>query len=272
MGGDGEDLALALQLSDIFAWDIDFTSDLRNGDTFKIVVEGLYLDGQLKRYGNILCAEFVNNGESHHAYRFERGERADYYDGEGRSLKKAFLKAPLNFRRVSSGFSKGRFHPILRIYRPHHGFDYAASAGTPVSSVGDGKVIFAGVRGQYGKLVIIHHPNGWKTYYGHLSKIEKGVKKGASVDQGRIIGRVGSTGLATGPHLHYEVRIRNRPVNPLGLKLPRGSAVHDTSWIEFAAFRNAMDMRLVSITPQVVASAPNDRGGRTQPARRGRTS
>lgn len=254
--GEGrEDLLLALDFSDIFAWDIDFTSDLRRGDFFKVVVEGLYLQGEFRKYGDILSAEFSNNGETYRAYRFERDGKAGYYDAEGKSLKKAFLKAPLSFRRISSGFSKGRFHPILKIYRPHHGLDYAAPSGTPVSAVGDGKVIFAGRRGQYGKLVVIQHRNGWRTYYGHLSKIEKGVKKGTKVAQGMMIGRVGSTGLATGPHLHFEVRVKDRPVNPLTLRLPREDSIPGPLRPEFADFRKRMDTRLALIAPPVVAFA-----------------
>src|SRR4030042_2525714 len=224
--GEGrENLMLALQLSDIFAWDIDFTSDLRNGDTFRIVVEGLYIDSEFKKYGDILSAEFINNGETCQAYRFEVNGKVDYYDADGKSLRRAFLKAPLSFRSISSHFSKRRFHPILKIYRPHHGLDYTAPAGTPVSTIGDGKVIFAGYKGQYGKLVIIKHPNGYKTYYGHLSRIGKDIKGGKKIQQGQVIGYVGSTGLATGPHLHYGMRINNRPVNPLSIKIPRGKSV-----------------------------------------------
>src|SRR4030066_510337 len=144
IGEDRENLMLALQLSDIFAWDIDFTSDLRNGDVFKIVVEGLYLDGEFKKYGEILSTEFENNGKVYHAYRFENNGKADYYDAEGISLKKAFFKAPLHFRRISSYYSGRRLHPILKIYRPHHGLDYSAPVGTPVSALGGGNVIFAG--------------------------------------------------------------------------------------------------------------------------------
>ncbi|MDA8337834.1 MAG: peptidoglycan DD-metalloendopeptidase family protein, partial [Nitrospiraceae bacterium] len=205
VGNGRENMTLALQLSDIFAWDIDFTSDIRNGDAFKIVAEGFYLNGEFKKYGNILSAEFVNNGEAYRAYRFEHDGKVDYYDDEGKSLRRAFLKAPLSFRRVSSGFSINRFHPVLKIYRPHHGLDYAAPVGTPVSAIGDGTVVFAGKKGQYGNLVIIKHPNGYKTYYGHLSRFG-GIKSGTKVRQGQIIGYVGSTGLATGPHLHYEMR------------------------------------------------------------------
>lgn len=254
--GDGaEHLLLALKVSDIFAWDIDFTSDLRSGDTFKIVVEGLYLNGEFRKYGDILSVEFINDGETYRAYRFGTEETADYYDAEGKSLRRAFLKAPLNFRRVSSEFSKGRFHPILKISRPHHGLDYAASAGTPVSAVGGGTVLFAGRKGQYGNLVIIKHPNGWKTYYGHLSKIGTGVKRGVEVDQGMMIGRVGSTGMATGPHLHYEIRIGDRPVNPLEIKLPQGDAIPGKLVAEFGRFKNSMDMHLGSMGAMTLATA-----------------
>lgn len=252
--GESKDrVLLALELSDIFAWDIDFTTDLRNNDTFKIIAEGLYLDGEFKKYGNILSAEFVNNGETYCAYRFEHNGKAGYYNDEGKSLRKAFLKAPLNFRRISSAFSNRRFHPILKIYRPHHGLDYAASAGTPVSAVGDGKIVFSGYKGGYGKLIIIRHLNGWKTYYGHLSKIEKNIRKGRKVEQNQVIGYVGATGLAKGPHLHYEIRIGNKSVNPLTVKLPRGNPVSQNLMVEFKEVKNEMDRRLASITPSVFA-------------------
>ncbi|MDX9715384.1 MAG: peptidoglycan DD-metalloendopeptidase family protein [Dissulfurispiraceae bacterium] len=247
IGDDNSGLLLALQLSDIFAWDIDFTSDLRKGDTYKIVVEALYLDGEFKKYGDILSAEFINDNRSYYAFGFFSNGKINYYDAEGRSLKKAFLKAPLSFRRISSNFSKGRLHPILKIYRPHHGLDYAAAAGTPVSSVADGKIIFKGYKGQYGNLVIVKHKNGWHTYYGHLSKFAKGIKAGNSLDQGDLIGYVGSTGLATGPHLHYEIRINNKPVNPLTLKLPDGSPVPSALMADFSKFRNSMMLKLEAI-------------------------
>jgi len=185
---------LALQLSDIFAWDIDFTTDIRNSDSFKVIAEGLYLNGEFKKYGDILSAEFTNNGETYRAYRFELNGKIDYYDAEGKSMRRAFLKAPLSYRRISSGFSRSRFHPILRIYRPSHGVDFAAPTGTPVSVVGDGTVNFAGYKGGYGNIVIIRHPNGWKTYYAHLSRFGKGIRKAVKIKQGQIIGYVGSTG------------------------------------------------------------------------------
>jgi murein DD-endopeptidase MepM/ murein hydrolase activator NlpD len=246
-------LMLALQLSDIFAWDIDFTSDLREDDTFKIVVEGFYLDSEFKKFGNILSAEFHNNGKTFSAYRFANSGEAGYYDAEGKSLKKAFLKAPLNFRRISSYYSGNRFHPILKVYRPHHGLDYAAPAGTPVSVLGDGKIVFAGYKGGYGKLVKIRHNNGYETYYGHLAKIDKNIRSGGKVSQGQLIGNVGNSGLSTGPHLHFELRINNKPVNPLTVKLPRGESVPKQLMAEFRGFRNQMDKHLASITATVFA-------------------
>lgn len=252
--GEGrENLMLALQLSDIFAWDIDFTTDIRNGDSFKVIAEGFNLNGEFKKYGDILSAEFTNNGETYRAYRFELNGKTDYYDAEGKSLRRAFLKAPLSYRRISSGFSRSRFHPILRIYRPSHGVDFAAPAGTPVSAVGDGTVNFAGYKGGYGNIAIIRHPNGWKTYYAHLSRFGKGVRKAVKVKQGQIIGYVGSTGLSTGPHLHYEVRINNKPVNPLTVKLPRGDSIPKKFMAEFKKTRNRMDAGLASISMPVFA-------------------
>jgi murein DD-endopeptidase MepM/ murein hydrolase activator NlpD len=249
---------LALQLSDIFAWDIDFSTDLRNGDTFKIVVEGFYLDGEFKKYGDILSAEFFNNGEVYRAYRFEYNGGADYYDADGKSLRRSFLKAPLNFRRISSGFSKRRLHPILKIFRPHLGVDYAAPTGTPVSTVGDGTVIFAGYKGQNGKIVAIKHVNGYRTYYGHLSKIQRGIRRGTKVKQGQVIGYVGATGLATGPHLDYRIKVNNRFVNPLMLKLPRGRSVPRKLMAKFKNFKNEMDTQLASITPPTSFFAGKD--------------
>ncbi len=242
-----ENLLLALQLSDIFAWDIDFTTDLRNNDSFKIIIEGLYLDGKFKKYGDILAAEFNNNGDVYRAYAFRQHGKIDYYDETGKSLRKSFLKSPLSFRRISSGFSRGRYHPILKIYRPHQGLDYAAATGTPVSAAGDGTVVFAGRRGQYGNLIVIRHRNGYKTYYGHLSEIDKVARQGVQVDQGRIIGYVGATGLATGPHLHYEMRIDDKPVNPMSLKIPRGTAISETMLVAFQQLTDRMNSELASV-------------------------
>ena len=241
IGDDHEHLLLALQLSDIFAWNIDFAADLQKSDSYRIIVEGFFRYGEFRKFGNIVAADFTNNGELFRAYRFEHDGKSDYYDQEGKSLRKAFLKAPLNFRRISSHFSKGRRHPILKIRRPHNGLDYAAASGTPVSTVGDGTVIHAGWEGSYGNMVIIRHPNGWKTCYGHLSKISKGVKKGRTVEQGQIIGNVGSTGLSTGPHLHYEVRVSDKCINPLEIKVVEGLSISHKELAAFKAFRDRMD-------------------------------
>jgi len=245
--GEGrEHVLLALKVSDVFAWDIDFSSDLRDGDTFTIIAEGLYLNGEFVRFGEVLSAEFVNDGSRYRAYRFERNGRADYFNAEGKSLRKAFLKAPLSFRRISSSFSLRRFHPVLRTYRPHRGVDYAAAAGTPVSATGDGTVIFAGYQGQYGRLVVLRHRNGFKTYYGHLSRIERRVRRGVQAAQGDVIGYVGATGLATGPHLHYEVRQEGKHVNPLALRQHGGEPVPAGFMTAFGNAVKAMDRIYVS--------------------------
>jgi murein DD-endopeptidase MepM/ murein hydrolase activator NlpD len=247
IGDDKENTLLALEITDIFSWDIDFSTDIQNGDTFKIVVEALHLDGKFKKYGNILAVEFMNNGKRYSAYRFIKNGKADYYDSRGKSVRKAFLKAPLSFKRISSYFAGKRLHPILKIHRPHHGVDYAAPSGTPVSATGSGIVVFAGYRGAYGKLVVIKHKNNYKTYYGHLSKIFKNIKKGVAIDQGSAIGCVGRTGLATGPHLHYEMRVAGRYVNPLDAEHPFKEAVTGHSLIEFTKVVDSMNKRFASI-------------------------
>jgi murein DD-endopeptidase MepM/ murein hydrolase activator NlpD len=249
MGGGQQNLLLALSLSDVFAWDIDFTTALRKGDTFRVLVEGLYREGEFKKYGNILAAEFVNDGVPYRAYRFEIDGRADYFDAEGRSLRKAFLKAPLSFRRISSGFSKSRLHPVLNIRRAHNGTDYVAPKGTPVSAMANGQVLSAGRQGGYGNLVVVRHPNGYKTFYGHLSGFAKGVRKGASVAQGQLIGYVGATGLATGPHLHFEMRMNDRPVNPRKVVIPPGEPVPQALLASFSAARDARAGELASAPP-----------------------
>lgn len=254
MGGGPQNLLLALNLSDIFAWDIDFTTALRRGDTFRLLVEGLYRDGEFKKYGNILAAEFVNDGALYRAYRFEMDGKADYYDAEGRSLRKAFLKAPLSFRRISSGFSKSRLHPVLKIRRAHNGTDYVAPKGTPVSAMASGQVVAAGWQGGYGKLVVIRHPNGYKTYYGHLSGSAKGIRKGAGVTQGQLIGYVGATGLATGPHLHFEMRVTDRPVNPRKVVIPPGEPVPEALLASYKASRDELAGRLDSAPPMRFAA------------------
>jgi murein DD-endopeptidase MepM/ murein hydrolase activator NlpD len=248
LGTDGKGVNLALDISDILSWDIDFNTDLRRGDTFKVVVEGLYHNGIFKKFGNVLAIEFHNDGNLCRAYRFETDGRADYYDEEGRPLRRAFLKAPLSYRRISSHFSRRRYHPIRKICRPHNGIDYAAPTGTPVSVIGDGTVIFSGCRGEFGKLVVVRHRNGWKSYYGHLSRIRPSIRIGRDMGQGDLLGHVGATGLATGPHLHFEVRIQDRPVNYLALKIPRGTPVVSARMTEFRDAVRDLDTRLASVS------------------------
>ncbi|MEJ5166851.1 MAG: peptidoglycan DD-metalloendopeptidase family protein, partial [Thermoanaerobaculia bacterium] len=211
----------------------------QKGDWFKVLVEGLYLDGKFKRYGKILYSEFFNNGNFHKAYYFEKED--GYFDERGKNKLRAFLKTPLNFKRISSSFSYSRYHPILKIYRPHYGIDFVAPAGTPVSSVGDGKVEFAGFKGQYGNLVVIKHSNGWESYYGHLSKFGKGIREGVKIKQGDIIGYVGSSGLATGAHLHYELKAGKRAVNPFKIKIPEGKEIPKDKMEEFLKFKDLID-------------------------------
>ena len=250
LGGDGESALLGCALSDIFSWDIDFTTDLRKGDTFQVVVEELWLGGRFKRYGNILAAEFTNDGNTYRAFRYEGPDgRAGYYDEEGKSLQRSFLKAPLSYRRISSGFTFSRMHPILKIRRPHLGVDYVAPGGTPVSALGDGSVQFAGDKGANGNLVIIRHPKGFITYYGHLRRIRTGIRPGARVAQGDVIGYVGSTGLSTGPHLDFRMKKGDRFVNPLGVNIPRGDGIPKQFIADYNRSGHALGLVLASIVP-----------------------
>jgi murein DD-endopeptidase MepM/ murein hydrolase activator NlpD len=259
LANDGESALLAYALSDIFSWDIDFTTDLRKGDTFRVVVEELWLNGRFKRYGNILAAEFVNDGNTYRAFRYEGPDgRAGYYDEEGKSLQRSFLKAPLSYRRISSGFTSHRMHPILKIRRPHLGVDYVAPRGTPVSALGDGTVLFAGYKGANGNLVILRHPKGFTTYYGHLAKIRKGIRRGARVAQGDVVGYVGATGRATGPHLDFRIKQASRFVNPLKIDIPRSEGIPTQLLTDYGKKRYALGLLLASIVP-----APPEPGMRT---------
>lgn len=231
----GEKDQLAVDLSEIFAWDIDFNTMLQPGDTFRVAVEKLYLDGELRRYGRILAAEFVNSGAAHTAIRFDGASGEGYYDLKGDPLKKAFLKSPLRFTRVSSRFSSGRFHPILHRTRAHNGADLAAGYGTPVRAIGHGAVTAAGTQGGYGKVVTVRHANGFVSLYGHLSKIS--VRPGQRVDQGDIVGLVGSTGLATGPHLHFGMTKNGRWTDPMRVQSPPAEPLAASDVTAFATVK-----------------------------------
>jgi murein DD-endopeptidase MepM/ murein hydrolase activator NlpD len=248
---------LAYLLSDIFSWDFDFTTDLRKGDTFKVIVEELWLDGRFKRLGPILAAEFVNDGKTYRAFRYEGPDgRAGYYDEEGKSLQRSFLKAPLSYRRISSTFSYSRRHPILKIRRPHLGVDYVAPRGTPVSALGDGTVKFARYKGANGNLVILRHPKGFTTYYGHLHKIRKGIRRGVRVSQGDVIGYVGSTGRASGPHLHFQMKKGSRIINPLRVNVPRRGGIPKQALADFHESRYALGLQLGSIVTALREPGP----------------
>ncbi|QEP45077.1 peptidase M23 [Ectothiorhodospiraceae bacterium BW-2] len=212
---------LIMELANLFGWDIDFALDIRKGDQFIVHYEELYLDGNKVRDGQIIAAEFTNRSHKYQAFRHltSNGD-AQYFDAEGQSMRKAFLRSPVDFRRISSRFQPERYHPVLGVKRPHRGVDYAAATGTPIKAAGDGKVLFVGKKGGYGNTVILQHGGQFTTLYGHMSRFKRGLRKGERVSQGEIIGYVGSTGLATGPHLHYEFRVNGTHKNPLTVKFP----------------------------------------------------
>jgi murein DD-endopeptidase MepM/ murein hydrolase activator NlpD len=211
----------ALALAEIFAWDIDFVLDIQRGDSFTVTYEEVMQDGTYVKDGSILAARFVNQGREYLAVRYvDPTGHEGYYSPDGKSLRKAFLRAPLEFSRVSSGFNTGRFHPILNRIRAHKGTDYAAPIGTPVRAAGDGRVIFAGIKGGYGNVVEIDHGRGIVTRYGHLSRFASTTRVGKRVDQGSVVAFVGMSGLATGPHLHYEYQVNGVHQNPQTVKLP----------------------------------------------------
>jgi murein DD-endopeptidase MepM/ murein hydrolase activator NlpD len=212
---------VALKLANVFAWDIDFVLDIREGDRFTAVYEQIYQDGKYLRDGEVLAAEFVNSGKVYRAVRFvtESGS-ASYYTPQGLPMRKAFLRAPVEFTRVSSVFNPHRLHPILNLIRGHMGTDYAAPTGTPVHAAGDARVSFAGRRGGYGNALVLAHNNSVSTLYGHMSRFAKNIRVGTHVQQGQVIGYVGMTGLATGPHLHYEYLVNGVHKNPQTVQLP----------------------------------------------------
>jgi len=218
-----------MDLANIFGWDIDFSLDIRRGDRFGIVYNELYKDGVKIRNGRILSAEFINDGKVYRAvyYTDPRGD-SDYYNEDGKSMRKAFLRSPVKFSRISSRFSNKRWHPVLSKWRSHKGVDYAAARGTPIRAAGDGKIVSAGTNGGYGRQIRIQHGGRYTTVYGHLYRYAKGARAGKKVKQGQIIGYVGSSGLATGPHLHYEFRVNGVHRNPLTVKLPEAKPVHPT--------------------------------------------
>ncbi|MFQ6103110.1 MAG: peptidoglycan DD-metalloendopeptidase family protein [Candidatus Glassbacteria bacterium] len=240
-----EDPIICLALSEVFAWQIDFNTDLRNGDSYYAIVEERLYDGKPPVFSKVIAARMVNQGRTITAIRFEDPEgHVDYYDPGGKSLKRKFLRSPLRYRRVSSSYSKRRYHPILKIYRPHLGVDYAAPTGTPVVSVGDGIVTYAGSNGGFGKFVRIRHNSIYASTYGHLSRFARGIRKGTVVKQGQVIGYVGASGLATGPHLDYRLTKNNRFVNPLKVDLPSAEPVKEKYMGQFKDLVASLSQRL----------------------------
>lgn len=228
-----------MELADIFQYDIDFFSDFRRGDLFSVNFEEIrYANGRTET-GPILAAELNLGGDPVSAFHYtDRKGEEGYYDRNGRSLRRAFLRAPLNYRRISSGYNPRRRHPIFRTLRPHLAIDYAAAAGTPVVSVGNGTVIYSGWRGGYGNLVEVRHANGYTTRYGHFSRIARGIRKGKRVTQGDVVGYVGETGHATGPHLHFELLRGGKKINFLSIKIPRQLQLAGKDLDRFSALRD----------------------------------
>jgi murein DD-endopeptidase MepM/ murein hydrolase activator NlpD len=243
----GEQAQLALEIADIFGWDIDFYTDPRQGDTFEVVVEKKMLGGELLGYGRVLAAQYQNENKLHQAVLFHDPQgRPAYYAPDGKSMKKAFLRSPLKFSTwVTSGFSRSRFHPVLKRYRPHLGIDYHAPVGSPVQAVADGRVVFAGRKGEAGKMVHLRHAMGYETYYMHLSRIR--VRVGQRVGQGQIIALTGATGLVTGPHLDFRVQQHGGFRNFLALKLPPAQSVTQADWAEFVSARAPLLDELASL-------------------------
>jgi len=217
---------LTMDLANVFGYDIDFALDIRKGDSFEVIYEEKTVEGQRVGTGNILAARFTNRGKTYSAVRYtSKDGTTSYYNADGTSMRKAFIRTPVDFARISSRFSNGRKHPILNKIRAHKGVDYAAPHGTPIKSAGDGKVLLAGRKGGYGNTVIIQHGQRYRTLYAHMQGFAKGVRNGSTVKQGQIIGYIGTTGLSTGPHLHYEFQVDGVHVDPLGLKLPMADPI-----------------------------------------------
>jgi len=249
----GELEILALELANIFGSDIDFYTDLQKGDSYRVLVEKKYLDGQFKKYGSILAAEMVNQNKKFTGIRFEgEKDKPAYYTPDGKALERSFFKSPLKFAaRISSRFSGRRLHPVLKVVRPHLGVDYVAPSGTPVQAVGAGVVVVAGSNGASGKMIRLRHAGDYETLYLHLSRIQ--VKAGARVNKGDLIGYVGATGLATGDHLDFRVSYRGKFLNPTKIVFPPAAPVRMDLFAQFSAQRDLLLQQLEQTAPQTEA-------------------
>ncbi len=244
MGGSPQ---LVVNLAEIFAWEIDFFK-IKKHDSFKVIYEELYVDSTLVSYGRVLGALFVHEDNSYYGFRFDQDGQIDYFDENGRSLRKAFLKAPLKFSRISSGFTKRRFHPVQKIWKPHLGTDYAAPTGTPIMTIGNGEIVEAGYKKFNGNYVKVKHNNTYTTQYLHMSRIASGMRKGRRVQQGEVIGYVGRTGLATGPHLCFRFWKNGTQVNPKSVVMPPSDPVS-------ASHKMAYDQMVAKLRTQLDATA-----------------
>jgi murein DD-endopeptidase MepM/ murein hydrolase activator NlpD len=254
----GEQEALAQRFVDVFQWDLDFSSDVRQGDAFRLVFEKVFLDGEFLRYGRVLAAEYRGQRAAATAYWFESEDVSGHYLADGRSVQRLFLAAPCRYRRISSRFDPNRLHPVLRVRRPHLGVDYAAATGTPVYAVADGTVTFAGVRGGNGNLVTIRHEHGYDSGYAHLHRFGRGIRSGVEVEQGQVIGYVGSTGLSTGPHLHFALKRNRQFVDPLAEHDIRRPPLTGRARRDFDRLRNQLQAELERLPIPDVQSVVSD--------------
>ncbi|MGN0920203.1 MAG: OapA family protein [Cellvibrio sp.] len=240
---------ITMELANIFAWDIDFAQDIKKGDSFKVMYERHYVNGKVVGTGKVLAAEFINNGKTYRAVRYtDKNGESRYYTPDGRGMQKAFLRSPIEFARISSHFSLSRKHPVLHsVTRPHKGTDYAAARGTPIMATGDGRVEFVGSKGGYGNTVILTHSGGYKTLYAHMNGFAKGLRRGKSINQGDIIGYVGSTGLASGPHLHYEFYVNGQVKNPVTVPLPKSISIDKAQLAHFNATTRPLIAKLAEL-------------------------
>lgn len=248
--------SLTMDMASVFGYDIDFAQDIRQGDEFDVIYEQKVVNGKSVGNGPILSARFTNRGKTYTAVRYTNKQgNSSYYTADGNSMRKAFIRTPVDFARISSKFSAGRKHPILNKIRAHKGVDYAAPRGTPIKAAGDGKVLLAGRRGGYGNTVIIQHGNTYRTLYGHMQGFAKGVKTGGTVKQGQVIGYIGTTGLSTGPHLHYEFQVNGVHVDPLGQKLPMADPIAKGERSRFLAQSQPLMARMDQEKATMLASS-----------------
>jgi len=233
--------ASILEAADVFSFDIDFNTEIQAGDKMKVIYEKRTLKGKPAPNGKIIAAKFVNSGQEYFAYSFESNGEFGHYDAEGHELMRQFLRAPLSYRRISSGYTGARRNPITRTISAHYQIDYAAPSGTPIVTTANGTVTSAGWEGGWGNMVRIKHDNGFTTHYGHLSAYGKGIKSGTAVSQGQVVGYVGSTGWSTGPHLDYGMKLNGSPVNPMSLKLPKGNPLAGAEMEKFQELKRKYD-------------------------------